>query len=173
MLDMIGLSGALWFDIVKGVAMPDGDVFTRSVAARWRHLAGALRDGLPADECMWRLEAGLARELRVSGGLGHVDLRGALDAGPADEASVVLGLKKLARRAVFERIMPILVSQGKYPTYEKAQNFVSYCLDQARLDVLARSVLRHPDGSGVRRPPRPRASTAELLGETAPLGVKA
>jgi hypothetical protein len=153
--------------------MPDGDVFTRSVAPRWRSLVSALRDDLPADECAWRLEDGLAKELRKARGFAHTDLRNLVDAGDADEARVVAGLNQLVRHAAFDRVMPLLVAQGKFPTYDHAQRFMAFCLDTARLDVLARSLVRHPDAKGLRRPPRPHASTSELLSEPASLGARA
>lgn len=153
--------------------MPDGDVFTRSVARRWMNLASALRDGLPAEECALRIEYSLAKELRESGGLARPDLEDLLNADSIDEAQVADRLGELVRRDVFERIMPLLVAQEKYASWEKAQQFMTFCVDTARMDLLARSLARHPDGKGVRRPSRPRSPTSVLLSEPAPMGGQA
>jgi hypothetical protein len=155
--------------------VPDGDVFTRSVQPRWRHFAKALRDELPVDECQRRLEDALAKQLRVTGGLESASMRALMSeiGGTSDEQRVVLALQEIARRSAFERVIPLLIGRGRYATFDDAQAFVGMCLDGARLDVLARSLVRRPDGIGLRRPSRPRTSTAILLSESAPLGHQA
>ena len=153
--------------------MPDGDVFTRSVTPRWRNLASALRDGQAVEECARRIEHSLAAELRKSGGFARPGLEDLVNAGTAHEAEVAVRLGELVRNEVFERVMPLLVAKGKFASWEQAQQFMTMCADTARLDVLARSLMRHPDGKGVRRPSRQRSSTLELLNEPASLGRRA
>lgn len=150
--------------------MPDGDVFTRRVGRRWRNLASALRDGLPAEECALRIEHSLAVELRKSGGFARPDLEDLLNADAVDEAQVAVRLGELVRREVFERVMPLLLAQEKFSSWEQAQRFMNLCVETARMDVVARSLLTHPDGKGLRRPGREKSSTVDLLSERASLG---
>lgn len=150
--------------------MPDGDVFTRKVSRRWRNLASALRDGLPADECALRIERSLTVELRKSGGFARPGLKDLLAADPVDETQVAVRLGELVRREVFERVMPLLVAQEKFRSWQQAQEFTTLCVETARMDVLARSLVSHPDGKGIRRPSRKKSSTVELLSESATLG---
>lgn len=153
--------------------MPDGDVFTRSVAPGWQNLASAVRDGLSPEECARWIEDGLAKALRKAGGLAHPGLENLLSADNVDESLVADRLADLVRCAAFDRIMPLLVAQGRYTNYEDAQQFMAFCIDAARMDVLARSLARHRDGKGVRRPARPHSTISELLSEPAPLGGQA
>lgn len=153
--------------------MPDGDVFTRRVARRWRNLASALRDGLPAEECALRIEHSLAVDLRRGGGFARPGLEDMLNADAVDEAQVAVRLGELVRREVFERVMPLLVAQEKFANWGQAQRFMTLCVETARMDMLARSLVNHPDGKGLRRPPRRKSSTDDLLGETASLGGRA
>lgn len=155
--------------------MPDGDVFTRSVQPRWRRLAAALRDERPLEECAIVLEETLAGHLRATGGLGDVHLERLLrQVGDGlDEFSVQAALSQLARRNAFDRVVPLLVGHGRYSNFDAAQRFIHACLDTARLDVVARSLVRRPDAVGLRRPRQRRTPTGELLSENAPLGEHA
>lgn len=153
--------------------MPDGDVFTRGVARRWRNLAAALRDGLPAEECALRIEHSLAVELRKAGGFARPGLEDLLNADAVDETQIAVRLGELVRREVFERVMPLLVAQEKFANYGQAQRFMTMCVETARMDMLARSLVSHPDGKGLRRPGRKRSSTADLLSESASMGGRA
>jgi hypothetical protein len=155
--------------------MPDGDVFTWSVRRGWQAVATALRDDLPVDECARRVENALAKHLRKSKGLDSADMQHLIgEAGGArDERRVVAALKELARRDAFERVVPLLIGDGRFPHYDAAQAFISSCLNAARLDVLARSLVRRPDAVGLRRPSRRRSSTTDLMNERAPLGNQA
>lgn len=155
--------------------MPDGDVFTRSVRRGWQALAKALRDGLPADECARRVEKALAKQLRETNGLESADMRHLMGevGGTLEERRVISALEELARRDAFERVVPLLVRHDRFPSFDAAQAFISRCLNAARLDVLARSLVRRPDAVGLRRPSHRRSSTTDLLNESAPLGDQA
>lgn len=155
--------------------MPDGDVFTRAVRAPWRVLACALRDGLPVDECVRRLEDSLAKHLRATQGLHCADLQRLLGevACVADERRIIHALEEVARHRAFERVVPLLIGKGRFPTYDAAATFIRTCFDRARLDVLARSLARRPDATGLRRPAQRRRTTVELLAESAPPGALA
>jgi len=154
--------------------VPDGDVFTRSVRRGWGGVAQALRDGLSADECARRLAKALAKQLRDSKGLQSSEMGQLISevGGTTDEQRVVRALEEVSRRDAFERVVPLLVSRGRFPSFNAAQAFISSCLNAARLDVLARSLARRPDAVGLRSPSRPRASTADLLDESAPPGAQ-
>ncbi|MEN8674148.1 hypothetical protein [Nocardioides sp.] len=153
--------------------MPDGDVFTRSVTRGWRGVASALGDGLPADECALRIERSLATDLRKAGGFARPGLEDLLNAGTVNEAHVADRLKELVRTEVFERVMPLLVAKGTFATWEQAQQFATLCVETARMDMLARSLVTHPDGKGLRRPARKKSSNLDLLSEPASLGGRA
>lgn len=155
--------------------MSDGDAFTRRAARGWRPLAEALRDGLGGKECAERLEGCISKDLRHNGGLLSSDMRDLLSSGPSteSEADVIRALGELARRKCFERITPLLVGSDRFPTYAKAQEFIQLCLGMARLDVIARSLLRRPGAEQLSRPRRVRQALSDLLDEAAPLGVRA
>lgn len=150
--------------------MPDGDVFTRSVTRRWRSAASAIGGGLPADECALQIEDCLAKDLRQSGGFARPGLEDLLIGGTANEAEVASRLRELVRNEVFERILPLLIAKGTFTGRDQAQHFMTTCVEGARMDLLARSLVSHPNGKGVCRPSRRRSSTSDLLSEPAPLG---
>jgi len=148
-------------------------VFTRSVTRGWRSVASALGDGLPAEECARRIERSLAAALRKSGGFARAGLEDLLNAGLANEIEVADRLGDLVRNEVFERVMPLLVAKGTFTNWEQAQQFTTLCVETARMDLLARSLLAHPDGKGLRRPGRKKSSTKDLLSEPASMGGRA
>lgn len=151
--------------------MPDGEVFTRRVTSPWRSLARALGDQAPASDCALELEGAITKHLRKTRGLEDRQLSDLLGAaGGTDPEQVVQALGELARRQAFERVVPLLVGPDRFPTFDKARAFINECLSSARLDVIARSLLRRPDGSRVARPPRPKSDLSALLGEAAPPG---
>lgn len=153
--------------------MPDGDVFTRRVTRRWRSAASAIGAGLPAEECALQIADCLAKDLRKSGGFARPGLADLLIGGTANEAEVAARLRDLVRNEVFERVLPLLVAKGTFASSDQAQHFMRTCVENARMDLLARSLVRHPNGKGLRRPGRRRSSTSDLLNETAPLGGRA
>lgn len=153
--------------------MPDGDVFTRSVTRRWRRAASAIGGGLPADECGLQIADCLAKDLRKSGGFARPGLEDLLIDGTANEAEVAARLRDLIRNEVFERVLPFLVAKGTFASKDQAEHFMTTCVENARMDLLARSLVTHPNGKGLRRPSRRRSSTSDLLNEVAPLGGRA
>lgn len=163
-------------DIVKGSvgSMADGDVFTRTVTARWRSVVEALRDGLPADDCARRLDKALAKELRKTGGLTSPQMHSLLPTGSTSEADLVAALRRLTRQQCFDRVVPRLVGDGtRFRNYDQAQRFVAYCLDKAHLNALARSLARNPEARRLQTPRRARTSASNILDEGAPLGPNA
>ncbi len=153
--------------------MPDGDVFTRSVTRRWRRAASAIGGGLPADECALQIVDCLAKDLRKSGGFARRGLEDLLIHGTADEAQVAARLRELVRDEVFERVLPLLVAKGTFASRNQAEEFMKTCVESARMDLLARSLVSHPNGKGLRRPSRRKSSTSDLLNEPAHLGSRA
>lgn len=151
--------------------MPDGDVFTRRVAGAWRSLARALSEMAPAGDCALELEGALAKHLRRTHGLQDRQLGELVSrAGGTDADQVVQALRELARRQAFERVVPLLVGPDRFPTFDQARAFINECLTSARLDVIARSLLRRPDANRLARPPRPKSDLATLMNEPAPPG---
>lgn len=153
--------------------MPDGDVFTRKVARQWQNLAAALRDGLAVDECALRIEDSIAADLRKLGGFARPGLEDLLRDGGAEEGDVVTRLGDLVHSQVFERVMPLLVAKGTFTSRDQAQRFMALCIATTRMDMLARSLMSHPDGRGLQRPRRQRSLTVDLLNEPASLGQRA
>ena len=153
--------------------MPDGDVFTRSVTRRWKRAASAIGGGLPADECALQIADCLAKDLRKSGGFARPGLEDLLIGGTANEAEVAARLRDLVRNELFERVLPLLVAKGAFASRDQAQHFMTTCVESARMDLLARSLVSHPNGKGLRRPSRRRSSTSDLLNEPARLGGRA
>ena len=151
--------------------MPDGDVFSRRVTSSWRSLARALGESAPVSDCAIELEGALAKHLRKTHGLKDRQLSELVSrAGGTDPEQVVQALGELARRQAFERVVPLLVGPDRFPTFDKARTFINECLSSARLDVIARSLLRRPDANRLARPPRPKSDLASLMGESAPPG---
>lgn len=160
--------------------MVDQDVWTRSAAPGWGRSARAVRDLAPVDQLCRVLEDDLYCHLRRTRGLEDVLLRQAcdhvrrLDADAADSSHAVLA--RALRRLVWERCLgrnvPRMVGEGQACSDVAAA--LAYCkraLDGLNLEQVASSLLRRPNGEGLRRPGRPRARTIDLLDEDAPLGV--
>lgn len=155
--------------------MADGDVFTRRVPWRWRSLAEALRDGLPASDCGVRLERALAKELRESGGLQSHRMRDLLgDRTWHTEDDVVRALQRLSLQQCFDRVVPMLVGRAsQFRDAQQARDFVALCFEGAQMRALARSLDRHPDGHRLRAPSRRRDKVLDILEQSAPLGRNA
>lgn len=153
--------------------MADGDEFTRSVPARWRALAEALRAGLTAEVCAARLHRALARDLRECA----VEMP-ALQAllgreHEGTERELVLVLQRLSRQQCLDRVLPRLIGPAhNFRDQAQAAAFIGLCFDQANMPLLARSLLKDPSGRSV-SVPRPKRSNVDILAVVAPPGRNA
>jgi hypothetical protein len=128
------------------------------------------------EDCALLVEAALAKDLRKHGGLAAPQMQDLLLGGDSNvtEARVTAALRRLTTRQCIDRVVPRLIGPDeRFASAKQAQSFVELCLSHARLDVLARSLVRGPDGASLRRPPVAKQATVDLLNEVAPLGPNA
>lgn len=152
----------------------DGDIFTRSVPPVWRRVAEAVGDRSSPEVCAYLIESALAKELRRGGGLGVLGLSGEpVGASHPSRERVASDLQQRWQIQVVERVAPILVGRGKFQSYGDVRRFVDQIDERARFDSLAGSLLKRPNGARLRRPPRRRYRTGDLVSESAPLGERA
>lgn len=151
----------------------DGDVFSRGVRPVWKRVAEALGGRSEPEWCARLIETALAKELRTAGGMRVLGLPQHGDVVDVSQSEVADALHHRWQEQVAERVAPILVGRGIFESYEDVQAFLDRVDESARFDSLAGSLLKRPDGSGLRRPPLRRARTLELVHEPAPLGSRA
>lgn len=157
-----------------GARLMDLDVSCRRAAPGWGAVARSLLDAVDPEICGRQIGKAMAKHLRQSGGLESRELADLLPEYGGDAAAhreaVESALERLVRRLVADRVLPGLVGSA-YATVADAERHLARCMDAAQLPQLAQSLLRHPDGVGVRQAGRPREALKHLLVEPAPLGA--